>query len=180
MGGKKYLKDLFPLIELILHTGDPNIRKETIVCFRHLIDKQDEFSDVEKELLETIQNLANSEDPSHEIGFISFTSEFFGDFKEKNRNQIFSIFKKFTEKTSQGKLIKIELSANLSKLSKFLNKNDFIEIFTILMNEKCDAVRFNLVRALGNLKEKSKLDGYESFIGETITKFSEDESWRVR
>ena len=180
MGGKKYLKDLFPLIELILHTGDPNIRKETIVCFRHLIDKQDEFSDVEKELLETIQNLANSEDPSHEIGFISFTSEFFGDFKEKNRNQIFSIFKKFTEKTSQGKLIKIELSANLSKLSKFLNKNDFIEIFAILMNEKCDAVRFNLVRALGNLKEKSKLDGYESFIGETITKFSEDESWRVR
>ena len=48
------------------------------------------------------------------------------------------------------------------------------------MKESCDAVRFNLVEALGNLKDKSKLDGFESFIGETITKFSEDESWRVR
>ena len=103
MGGKKYLKDLFPLIELVLHTGDPNIRKEMITCFRHLIDKQDEFSDIEKELFETIQNLANSEDPSHEIGFITFTSEFFGDFKEKNRNHIYSIFKQFIEKKGQGK-----------------------------------------------------------------------------
>ena len=179
-GGKKYLKDLFPLIELVLHTGDQNIRKEIITIFRHLIDKQDEFSDIEKDLLETIQNLANSEDPSHEIGFITFSSEFFGDFKEKYRNQIYSIFKQFTEKKSQGKLIKIELSANLSKLSKHLSKNDFIELFNILMNESCDAVRFNLVQALGNLKDKSKLDGYENFIGENITKFSEDESWRVR
>jgi len=180
VGGKKYLKDLFPLIELLLHTGDPNIRKETITCIRHLIDKQDEFSDIEKELFETIQNLANSEDPSHEIGFITFTSEFFGDFKEKNRNHIYSIFKQFLEKKGQGKLIKIELSSNLSKLSKYLNKNDFMELFNILMKEECDAVRFNLVQALANLKDKTKLDGYENFIGENITKFSEDESWRVR
>lgn len=180
VGGKKYLKDLFPLIELVLHTGDQNIRKEIITIFRHLIDKQDEFSDIEKDLLETIQNLANSEDPQHEIGFIAFSSEFFGDFKEKYRNQIYSIFKQFTEKKSQGKLIKIELSANLSKLSKHLGKNDFIELFNILMKESCDAVRFNLVQAIGNLKDKSKLDGYENFIGENITKFSEDESWRVR
>ena len=50
------------------------------------------------------------------------------------------------------------------------------------MEEKCDAVRFNLVEALGNLKEKekSKLDEYEDFIGEKINKFCEDESWRVR
>ena len=180
VGGKKYLKDLFPLIELVLHTGDQNIRKEIITIFRHLIDKQDEFSDIEKDLFETIQNLENSDDPSHEIGFIAFSSEFFGDFKEKYRNQIYSIFKQFTEKKSQGKLIKIELSANLSKLSKHLSKNDFIDLFNILMKESCDAVRFNLVQAIGNLKDKSKLDGYESFIGENITKFSEDESWRVR
>ena len=180
VGGEKYLTALFPLIELLLHTGDPNIRKEVIRSFRHLIDKQDEFSDIEKELFTTIQNLANSEDPSHEIGFITFTSEFFGDFKEKNRNHIFSIFKQFIEKKGQGKLIKIELSSNLSKLSKHLNKEDFIELFNLLMKENCDAVRFNLVEALGNLKEKESLDGYEDFIGENIVKFSEDESWRVR
>ena len=180
VGGKKYLKELFPLIELLLHTGDPKIRRETITCFRHYIDKQDEFSDIEKELLEAIQNLANSVDPQHEIGFIAFSSEFFGDFKEKNRNQIYSIFKKFTEKKSQGKLIKIELSSNLSKIAKYLNKNDFVELFNILMKESCDAVRFNLVNAIGNLKDISKLDGYETFIGEAITKFCEDESWRVR
>ena len=180
VGGKKYLKDLFPLIELLLHTGDPNIRKEVITCFRHLIDKQDDFTDIEKELFETIQILANSDDPSHEIGFIAFSSEFFGDFKEKNRNHIFSIFKQLTEKKGQGKLIKIELSSNLSKLSKFLNKDDFIELFNILMKESCDAVRFNLVEAIGNLKEKAKLEGFENFIGENITKFSQDESWRVR
>ena len=102
----------------------------------------------------------------NEIGFIAFSSEFFGDFKEKNRNQIYSIFKKFTEKKSQGKLIKIELSSNLSKIAKYLNKNDFVELFNILMKESCDAVRFNLVNAIGNLKDISKLDGYESFIGE--------------
>jgi serine/threonine-protein phosphatase 2A regulatory subunit A len=124
--------------------------------------------------------LANSDDPAHEIGFIAFSSEFFGDFKEKYRNQIYSTFKQFTEKKSQGKLIKIELSSGLSKLSKYLSKNDFIELFNILMKETCDAVRLNLVQAIGNLKDKSKLDGYESFIAENITKFSEDESWRVR
>ena len=48
------------------------------------------------------------------------------------------------------------------------------------MKETCDAVRLNLVQAIGNLKDKSKLDGYERFIAENITKFSEDESWRVR
>ena len=180
VGGEKYLTCLFPLIELTLHTGDPNIRKEVITCFRHLIDKQDEFSDIEKELFGTIQNLANSDDPSHEIGFISFTSEFFGDFKEKNRNQIYLIFKQFTEKKGQGKLIKIELSSNLSKLSKYLNKDDFFELYNILMKEKCDAVRFNLAQALGNLREKQSLNGYENFIAENIVKFSEDESWRVR
>ena len=180
VGGKKYLKDLFPLIELLLHTCDPNVRKDTIISFRHYIDKQDEFSDIEKELFEVIQNLANSDDPSHEIGFIAFSSEFFGDFKEKHRNHIYNIFKQFTEKKSQGKLIKIELSANLSKLSAHLSKKDFLELFSILMKESCDSSRFNLVEAVANLKELQNLSGYEKFIAESITKFSEDESWRVR
>ena len=180
VGGKKYLKDLFPLVELLLHTCDPVVRKDTITSFRHYIDKQDEFSDIEKELFETIQNLANSDDPSHEIGFIAFSSEFFGDFKEKHRNHIYNIFKQFTEKKSQGKLIKIELSANLSKLSAHLSKKDFFELFSILMKESCDSSRFNLVEAIANLKELTNLSGYETFIAESITKFSEDESWRVR
>ena len=178
--GKKYLKDLFPLVELLLHTCDPTVRKDTITSFRHYIDKQDEFSDIEKDLFEVIQNLANSDDPSHEIGFITFSSEFFGDFKEKYRNYIYNIFKQFTEKKSQGKLIKIELSANLSKLSAHLSKKDFFELFSILMKESCDSSRFNLVEAIANLRDLPNLSGYENFIGETITKFSEDESWRVR
>ena len=180
VGGKKYLKDLFPLVELLLHTCDPVVRKDTITSFRHYIDKQDEFSDIEKELFEVIQNLANSDDPSHEIGFIAFSSEFFKDFKEKYRNHIYSIFKQFIEKKSQGKLIKIELAVNLYKLSPYLPKKDFFELFKMLMKDKLDSVRFNLVDSVSHLKELSSLSGYESFIGESITNFSEDESWRVR
>ena len=180
IGGKKYLKDLFPLIELLLHTCDPTVRKDTIISFRHYIDKQHEFSDIEKELFEVIQKLANSEDPSHEIGFIDFSSEFFGDFKEKYRNHIYSIFKQFIEKKSQGKLIRIELSANLSKLSPHLSKKDFIELFSILQKESCDTARYNLVEAIANLKKLQNLSGYEDLIGDSITKFSGDESWRVR
>ena len=180
VGGKKYLKDLFPLVELLLHTCDPVVRKDTITSFRHYIDKQDEFSDIEKELFDVIQNLANSDDPSHEIGFIAFSSEFFKDFKEKYRNHIYSIFKQFIEKKSQGKLIKIELAVNLSKLSPYLSKKDFFDLFKLLMKDKLDSVRFNLVDAVSNLKGLSSLSGYESFIGESITSFSQDESWRVR
>ena len=180
VGGKKYLKDVFPLVELLLHTCDPLVRKDTITSFRHYIDKQDEFSDVEKELFEVVQKLASSDDPSHEIGFIVFSSEFFKDFKEKYRNNILNIFKQFTEKKSQGKLIKIQLAANLSKLSPYLSKKDFFDLFSILMKESCDSARFNLVEAITNLNELSNLSGYEDFIGESITKFSEDESWRVR
>ena len=99
IGGKKYLKDLFPFVELLLHTCDPVVRKDTISTFRHFIDKQDEFRDVEKELFEVIQSLANSDDPSHEIGFIAFSSEFFKDFKEKYRNIIYNIFKQFIEES---------------------------------------------------------------------------------
>ena len=180
VGGKKYLKDLFPLVELLLHTCDPVVRKDTITSFRHYIDKQDEFSDIEKELFDVIQKLANSDDPSHEIGFIAFSSEFFKDFKEKYRNHIYSIFKQFIEKKSQGKLIKIELAVNLSKLSPYLSKKDYFDLFKLLMKDKLDSVRFNLVNAVSNLKELSSLTGYESFIGESITSFSQDESWRVR
>ena len=180
IGGKKYLKDLFPFVELLLHTCDPIVRKDTISTFRHLIDKQDEFRDVEKELFEVIQNLANSDDPSHEIGFIAFSSEFFKDFKEKYRNIIYNIFKQFIEKKSQGKLIKIEVAKNLHKLSNYLQKKDFFELYLILMKENLDSVRFNLVEAIASLKNLSNLSGYESFIGESIKNFSEDESWRVR
>ncbi len=68
------------------------------------------------------------------------------------------------------------------KISKFLQKKEYTEMFDFLMEEKCDAVRFNLVEAIGYLKEKekSKLEAYQDFIGEKINKFSEDESWRVR
>ena len=180
VGGKKHLKDIFPLIELLLHTCDPSVRKDTIISFRHYIDKQDEFSDIEKELFEVIQKLAASGDPSHEIGFIAFSSEFFKDFKEKYRNHILSIFKQFIEKKGQGKLIKIELSANLFKLAPYLSKKDFIELFNLLMKDKLDSVRFNLVEALSNLKELSNLSGYENYIGDSIVNFSQDESWRVR
>ena len=180
IGGKKYLKDLFPFVELLLHTCDPVVRKDTISTFRHFIDKQDEFRDVEKELFEVIQSLANSDDPSHEIGFIAFSSEFFKDFKEKYRNIIYNIFKQFIEKKSQGKLIKIEVAKNLHKLSNYLQKKDFFELYLILMKENLDSVRFNLVEAIASLKNLSNLSGYESFIGESIKNFSEDESWRVR
>ena len=180
IGGKKYLKDLFPFVELLLHTCDPVVRKDTISTFRHFIDKQDEFRDVEKELFEVIQSLANSDDPSHEIGFIAFSSEFFKDFKEKYRNIIYNIFKQFIEKKSQGKLIKIEVAKNLHKLANYLQKKDFFELYLILMKENLDSVRFNLVEAIASLKNLSNLSGYESFIGESIKNFSEDESWRVR
>ena len=182
IGGKDYIKDTFPLVQLIFHTGDMEIRKELIIYLRHIIDKQDEFSEVEKDLFDLMKNLANTEDPSNENGFIGLSAEFFGDFKEKYRNQIYNLYIQFAQKKNQGKVIKIHISANLQKISKFLQKNEFFDIFNYLMEEKCDAVRFNLVEAIGYLKEKEKknLEGYENFIADKINKFSEDESWRVR
>ena len=178
----EYIKDTFPLVELIFHTGNIDIRKEIIIYLRHIIDKQSEFSNVEKDLFELIKKLANTEDPSNENGFVGLSAEFFGDFKDKYRNQIYNLYLQFSQKKNQGKVIKIQISENLQKISKFIQKEEFFEIFNFLMEEKCDAVRFNLVEAIGNLKEKekSKLEGYEDFIGEKINKFSEDESWRVR
>ena len=182
MEGKKYIKDTFPLVELIFHTGNMEIRKEVIIYLRHIIDKHDEFGNVEKDLFELMKKLANTEDVSNENGFVALSAEFFGDFKEKYRNQIYNLYLQFAQKKNQGKAIKIQLSANLMKISKFLQKKEYTEMFDFLMEEKCDAVRFNLVEAIGYLKEKekSKLEAYQDFIGEKINKFCEDESWRVR
>ena len=182
MEGKKYIKDIFPLVELIFHTGNMEIRKEVIIYLRHIIDKHDEFGNVEKDLFELMKKLANTEDVSNENGFVALSAEFFGDFKEKYRNQIYNLYLQFAQKKNQGKAIKIQLSANLMKISKFLQKKEYTEMFDFLMEEKCDAVRFNLVEAIGYLKEKekSKLEAYQDFIGEKINKFCEDESWRVR
>lgn len=182
MEGKKYIKDTFPLVELIFHTGNMEIRKEVIIYLRHIIDKHDEFGNVEKDLFELMKKLANTEDASNENGFVALSAEFFGDFKEKYRNQIYNLYLQFAQKKNQGKAIKIQLSANLMKISKFLQKKEYTEMFDFLMEEKCDAVRFNLVEAIGYLKEKekSKLEAYQDFIGEKINKFCEDESWRVR
>ena len=182
MEGKKYIKDTFPLVELIFHTGNMEIRKEVIIYLRHIIDKHDEFGNVEKDLFELMKKLANTEDVSNENGFVALSAEFFGDFKEKYRNQIYNLYLQFAQKKNQGKAIKIQLSANLMKISKFLQKKEYTEMFDFLMEEKCDAVRFNLVEAIGYLKEKekSKLEAYQDFIGDKINKFCEDESWRVR
>ena len=180
--GKEHVKDTFPLVELIFHTSNMEVRKEMIIYLRHIIDKQDEFSNVEKDLFELMKKLANTEDCSNENGFVELSSEFFGDFKDKYRNQIYNLYIQFSQKKNQGKAIKIQISENLKKISKFLKKSEFFEIFNYLMEEKCDVVRFNLVEAISNLKEKEKseLESYEGFIGEKINKFTEDESWRVR
>ena len=180
--GKEHVKDTFPLVELIFHTSNMEVRKEMIIYLRHIIDKQDEFSNVEKDLFELMKKLANTEDCSNENGFVELSSEFFGDFKDKYRNQIYNLYIQFSQKKNQGKAIKIQISENLKKISKFLKKSEFFEIFNYLMEEKCDVVRFNLVEAISNLKEKEKseLENYEGFIGEKINKFTEDESWRVR
>ena len=152
--GREHVKDTFPLVELIFHTSNMDVRKEMIIYLRHIIDKQDEFSNVEKDLFELMKKLANTEDPSNENGFVALSTEFFGDFKDKYRNQIYNLYTQFSQKKNQGKVIKIQISENLKKISKFLKKSDFFELFNYLMEEKCDAVRFNLVEALGNLKEK--------------------------
>ena len=182
IGGQNYIKDTFPLVELIFHTGDVDIRKELIIYLRHIIDKQDEFSDVEKDLFDLMKNLANTEDSSNDNGFIGLSAEFFGDFKEKYRNQIYNFYMQFAQKKNQGKSIKIQISSNLQKIAKYIQKKEFTELFEFLMEEKCDTVRFNLVESIGHLKEKekNKLEEYEDFVADKIKKFSEDESWRVR
>ena len=180
IGGQNYIKDTFPLVELIFHTSDVDIRKELIIYLRHIIDKQDEFSDVEKDLFDLMKHLANTEDSSNDNGFIGLSAEFFGDFKEKYRNQIYNFYMQFAQKKNQGKSIKIQISSNLQKIAKYIQKKEFTELFEFLMEEKCDTVRFNLVESIGHLKEKNKLEEYEDFVADKIKKFSEDESWRVR
>ena len=180
IGGQNYIKDTFPLVELIFHTSDVDIRKELIIYLRHIIDKQDEFSDVEKDLFDLMKNLANSEDSSNDNGFIGLSAEFFGDFKEKYRNQIYNFYMQFAQRKNQGKSIKIQISSNLQKIAKYTQKKEFTELFEFLMEEKCDTVRFNLVESISHIKEKNKLEEYEDFVADKIKKFSEDESWRVR
>ena len=122
IGGQNYIKDTFPLVELIFHTSDVDIRKELIIYLRHIIDKQDEFSDVEKDLFDLMKNLANTEDSSNDNGFIGLSAEFFGDFKEKYRNQIYNFYMQFAQRKNQGKSIKIQISSNLQKIAKYIQK----------------------------------------------------------
>ena len=179
-GGKKYLKELFPLLEILLHTSEPSIREEVLKSFRGFIDKQNDFSDIEKDLFEVIQKLGNSDDHQHELGFIAFSSEFFGEFKEKYRNHIYNTFKQYIEKKGQGKLICIELAANMKKLIEFLSLKDFNELFSTLLKEKCDSVRVKLVEIFYGLEKVKNLSDYDNFVINAINNFSSDESWRVR
>ena len=49
-----------------------------------------------------MKNLANTEDSSNDNGFIVLSVEFFGDFKEKYRNQIYNFYMQFAQKKNQG------------------------------------------------------------------------------
>ncbi len=75
-----------------------------------------------------------------------------------------NIFKTIYWKKGQDKLIKIELAKNLSKLSPYLPKKRFFELFSLLMKESCDTARFNLVESIVNLKDLTNLSGYEKLI----------------
>lgn len=178
IGGRKYINDIFPLIEIIFHCDDLEVRKELMETLNDIFSNI-KFYDIEKEVVDLINKLYDSEELNLEIGCLDLISISFDKFrKEKNKTDILEILDNFIE--SDVTMIKVKFSQILKNIIKYLEKEDIEDFFNKLIQEESDSIRINLIDSLLSLKTIKNIIEYDFFIQDSIEKLSDDESWRTR
>ncbi len=176
IGGKNYIHDLYPLLEIILHTDDTLIRKEINISIEAALNLCG--NELHSDVMKLINDLSHSDDNGYQRNSCSLIGTCYGGFSEKDRKDMMKILRHFLNSNNQ--MVKIELVMSLKKISCYMEINDFEEFFNKLLLEKNDTVRFNLMDAIENLKNVINIMDYGQFLSNVIPKLASDESWRTR
>ena len=131
IGGKNYIHDLFPLLETILHTDDSVIRKEINLSIEAALDLYG--NELNSELMKLINELSSSEDNGYQRNAVSLIGTCYGSFNEKNRKDMMKILKEFLNSNNQ--MVKIELVYCLKKISCYMERSDYEELFNKLIKD---------------------------------------------
>ena len=178
IGGRKFINTMFPLIEVIFHCDDLDVRNELIENLKNIFSTI-KFHEIEKEVITLINKLYDSDEINLNYSCLDLISITFEKFrKEHNKNEILEILDDFI--CSDDTMIKVKFAKILKNIINFLKKEDIEDYFNKLIQEESDSIRINLIDSIISLKNIKNIFDYIFFIQDSIEKLSDDESWRTR
>ena len=178
LGGKQNIKDLLGLFEVILSIDEPTIRKEAINSLKDIIQQVGNIKDIEKDLMDIINKFYIVDDINQKLSALNLIILVYKDLNEFNKKIVLDYLDNFA--LSDNISIKKELLSEITKITKYLSIDYIKKFINIMLKDKNDTVKMDLLNIIISLKDHNNLLSIMDFIYELIQKLSEEQNWRVR
>ena len=178
IGGKQYIKDLLGLFEVILSIDEPTIRKEAINSLKETLKQIGSIKDIEKDLMEIINKFYIVDDINQKLSALNLIILVYKDLNENNKKLVLEYLDNFA--INDNITIKKELLSEITKISLFLSIDYIKKFINIMLKDKNDTVKMDLLNIIISIKDHNHLSSMMDFIYDLIPKLSEDQNWRVR
>ena len=178
IGGKQNIKDLLGLFEVILSIDEPTIRKEAINSLKETIKQLGSIKYIEKDLMEIINKFYIVDDVNQKLSALNLIILIYKDLNENNKKIVLDYLDNFA--INDNISIKKELLNEITKITLFLSIDYIKKFINIMLKDKNDTVKIDLINVIISIKEHKDLLSIMDFIYELIPKLSEDQNWRVR
>ena len=178
IGGKQNIKDLLGLFEVILSIDEPTIRKEAINSLKETIKQLGSIKYIEKDLMEIINKFYIVDDVNQKLSALNLIILIYKDLNDNNKKIVLDYLDNFA--INDNISIKKELLNEITKITLFLSIDYIKKFINIMLKDKNDTVKIDLINVIISIKEHKDLLSIMDFIYELIPKLSEDQNWRVR
>ena len=178
IGGKQNIKDLLGLFEVILSIDEPTIRKEAINSLKQTIQQIGNIKDIENDLMEIINKFYIVDDVNQKLSALNLIILIYQDLNDNNKKLVLEYLDNFA--INDNISIKKELLSEITKITNFLSVDYIKKFITIMLKDKNDTIKMDLLNIIISLKGHKYLLSMMDFIYELIPKLSEDQNWRVR
>ena len=178
IGGKQNIKDLLGLFEVILSIDEPTIRKEAINSLKETIKQIGSIKYIEKDLMDIINKFYIVDDVNQKLSALNLIILVYKDLNDNNKKIVLDYLDNFA--INDNISIKKELLNEITKITLFLSVDYIKKFINIMLKDKNDTVKIDLVNIIISIKEHKDLLSIMDFIYDLIPKLSEDQNWRVR
>jgi hypothetical protein len=178
IGGKQYSKELFNIIENLLTIDESNVRKESINALKNTIKQIGSMSEVEKDIMEMINNLSEKKNINQLISALNIIVAVYDDLNKENKIKTFDLIIQFLQNDSIN--LKKEINNCIPLITQFLNHLLIEKIINLFFLDKNDILKMGIMDVLVSLENHPNLLQMMDYINSVITKLSNDTNWRVK
>ena len=178
IGGKQYSKELFNIIENLLTIDESNVRKESINALKNIIKQIGSMSEVEKDIMEMINNLSEKKNINQLISALNVIVAVYDDLNKENKIKTYDLIIQFLQNDSIN--LKKEINICIPLITQFLNHLLIEKIINLFFLDKNDILKMGIMDVLVSLENHPNLLQMMDYINSVITKLSNDTNWRVK